>query len=115
MTQLLDTYQSQATDATGYSAGMSFDEAFQDALKGLQQTTPSGEDEIERVFVVALGAETGGFAGLSRLFVTIRPDPSRTAAIESREVAARQEPAWRGQPTSTTAPSQGSTEPHSLP
>jgi hypothetical protein len=65
-------YNRQDGDATGYSVANSFDEAFIDALAHLQPKGAPHPDEIVRVQVVEIGSESGGFAGGSRLYVTVR-------------------------------------------
>lgn len=70
-----DSYRPQDGDTTGFSNSMSFDEAFKEAIGQLKPVKPSHPDEMFRVSVVAIGSESGGIAGLSRLFVTVRRNP----------------------------------------
>lgn len=67
-------YDHEEGDATGFSAAKSFDEAFIDALGRLGPDKAGHPDEIARVRVVDIGSESGGLAGLSRLYVTVRRD-----------------------------------------
>ncbi|MFO7561473.1 MAG: hypothetical protein R6X02_02420 [Enhygromyxa sp.] len=58
--------------AIGYSEAMSFDEAFREAIANLPPTNVGCCDVLETVEVEAIGAEFGGIAGLSRMFVRVR-------------------------------------------
>jgi hypothetical protein len=59
----------QPQSSTGYSASLSFDEAFGDAVAGLaRDDTP---DALLRVTVDEIGGLFGGFAGFHHLFVRI--------------------------------------------
>ncbi|NIH69014.1 hypothetical protein [Modestobacter marinus] len=60
----------------GSSAGMSFDEAFADAVANLPPFEPPFPDAMDRVDVVDTGALFGGIAGLHHLFVRVRRVPA---------------------------------------
>lgn len=68
-----------ATQATaiGYSDEYSFEEAFRNALSQLPSPACTYPDQLTRTEVVRIGSETGGIAGLDRLYMVVRrlPDP----------------------------------------
>lgn len=57
--------------ATGYSESFSFTEAFQNAIGNLPPDPDPFPDKLTNVTVVRVGANFGGIAGLSRMFVTV--------------------------------------------
>lgn len=57
--------------ATGYSESFSFTEAFQNAIGNLPPDTNPYPDKLTNVTVVGIGANFGGIAGLSRMYVTV--------------------------------------------
>jgi hypothetical protein len=57
--------------ATGYSVKMSFDEAFEDAVRALPPAEIHHTEPIEIVRVVEIGSESGGFVGFQRMFVKV--------------------------------------------
>jgi hypothetical protein len=60
-----------AEEATGFSANLSFDEAFADALASLPAITPTHPDTLETVRVLEIGALFGGIAGFHDLWVRV--------------------------------------------
>lgn len=60
-----------AVQATGYSKQHSYTEAFQDAVRKLEQAI-GGPKNFLRVTVVETGGEYGGVVGASQLFVTVQ-------------------------------------------
>lgn len=62
-------------ESVGYSNKLSFDEAFQDALRKLPPASVKFPDMLETVEVVHIGASFGGIAGFHRLEVRIRAYP----------------------------------------
>jgi hypothetical protein len=64
-----------SAEAVGSSAGMSFDEAFADAVTNLPPFEPPFPDAMDRVVVADTGALFGGIAGLHHLFVRVRRVP----------------------------------------
>ena len=62
----------QTDEATGLSQRLSFDEAFQDALRRLPPIKEPHPDQLEEVQVLEVGGQFGGFAGFRHLFVKIR-------------------------------------------
>jgi hypothetical protein len=61
-----------ADEATGFSANLSFDEAFADALANLPPIDLGGTaDVLVRVQVVEIGGLFGGIAGFNDLFVRV--------------------------------------------
>lgn len=58
-----------ARTATGYSDAFSFEEAFADAITQLPPLFP---DELQQFVVTETGAFIGGFAGIRKLYVTVR-------------------------------------------
>jgi hypothetical protein len=58
-------------EATGYSVDHSFTEAYQDALKKLEEQM-GGPQNFLKVSVSEIGGEYGGFVGASKLIVTLR-------------------------------------------
>jgi len=60
------------TETVGYSNEMSFNEAFQDALKNLPPDSGGYPDQLKSYTVTSISAEFGGFAGFHRLRVAIR-------------------------------------------
>jgi hypothetical protein len=61
----------QPRTSTGYSHTLSFDEALRDALKNLPPDPKPEPDELSSITVTDIGVETGGIAGITRLFVTV--------------------------------------------
>jgi hypothetical protein len=57
--------------ATGYSESFSFTEAFQNAIGNLPPDPDPFPDKLTNVTVVRVGANFGGIAGLSRMYVTV--------------------------------------------
>ena len=57
--------------ATGYSESFSFREAFQNAIGNLPPDPNPSPDKLTNVTVVRVGANFGGIAGLSRMYVTV--------------------------------------------
>jgi hypothetical protein len=57
--------------ATGYSNSFSFTEAFQNAIENLPPDPDPFPDKLTNVTVVRVGGNFGGFAGLSRMYVTV--------------------------------------------
>ncbi len=62
----------QVDEATGLSQTLSFDEAFQDALRRLPPIQKPHPDQLEEVQVLETGGQFGGFAGFRHLFVKVR-------------------------------------------
>jgi len=61
-----------SAEATGYSKAHSFDEAFRSAIQELPEDPNPHPDKLTRVQVVEIGAESGGIAGVNRMFVRVR-------------------------------------------
>lgn len=60
-------------EATGFSADLSFDEAFRDALAGLPPLDDSGvADQLATVRVIDIAGLFGGIAGFHHLAVRVR-------------------------------------------
>jgi hypothetical protein len=68
--------QPGAVEAVGSSAGLSFDEAFADAVANLPPFEPPFPDALDRVVVADTAALFGGIAGLHHLFVRVRRTPA---------------------------------------
>lgn len=60
-----------AEEAVGFSAALSFDEAFANALANLPASEPPFADALARVQVVETGGLFGGFPGFHHLFVRV--------------------------------------------
>ncbi|MGH3625506.1 MAG: hypothetical protein ACRDQ5_27625 [Sciscionella sp.] len=60
-----------AEEATGFSAKLSFDEAFADALDKLPPSDAILADALARVEVLEIGGLFGGFPGFHHLFVRV--------------------------------------------
>jgi len=58
-------------EATGFSANLSFDEAFADALANLPEPKEPVVDQLQRIEVKETGALLGGIAGFHHLFVRV--------------------------------------------
>jgi len=67
----LDASKSGIRTAVGYSNKLSFDEAFEDALRHLPAVEPQHPDQMEIVRITDIGAEFGGIIPLNRLFMRI--------------------------------------------
>jgi|SRR5690349_16990835 len=58
-------------EATGFSANLSFDEAFANALAALPTPTDPGVDRLQRIEVLETAALIGGIAGFHHLLVRV--------------------------------------------
>lgn len=58
-------------ESTGQSDTLSFDEAFKDAIAGLEGKVPNYPDHLLRVVVSEIRGDFGGIQGLTRLSVTV--------------------------------------------
>lgn len=61
-------------ESTGTSDTLSFNDAFKDAVDGLNDKVPHTPDYLLRVVVSEIRGEFGGIAGLTRLSVTVRTE-----------------------------------------
>ncbi len=58
-------------EATGFSANLSFDEAFADALANLPEPKEPVADQLQRIEVQETGALLGGIVGFHHMFVRV--------------------------------------------